>query len=92
MRRVISKVKGFVFMGLAAILLAGVSSANAAVPGCGNGLDLTFNPVLESFLAESTQGNVNGDGFVCLKFLNGNGKFDLIIVDNKSQGHEPDPE
>jgi hypothetical protein len=92
MRKVISKVKGFVFMGLAAISLAGVSSANAAVPGCGNGFELTPSPDLEIFLASTTQGNVNGDGFVCLKFLNGNGRFDIVIIDNKSQGHEPDPE
>lgn len=45
MCKVISKAKGLVFIGLAVVLLAGVPSANAAVPGCGSGLDLTFPPI-----------------------------------------------
>ena len=74
-------------VALSALLLPAHSlSAAGAVPGCGAGLELTNNPSLEAFLASTTGGNVNGDGYVCLKRLNEEAKFFGIVVDNRVGG------
>ncbi len=73
-----------------ASLALGAGTAGAANPpavaGCGNGLSLTFSPFLEGVVAGSTQGHVNGDGWVCLNragFDHSNGNFQrVVIVDN----------
>ena len=72
---------------------AGTGSASAKPPpgGCGNGFELRFDPSLEAFLSGQTQGNVNGDGFVCFKFTGQGarpaGMGQSIVVDNRVQGN-----
>ena len=67
---------------------AGVAGAENPPPvaGCGNGLSLIYSPSYEALIAASTQGHVNGDGWVCLNssgFDNSNGHFlAKVIVDN----------
>ena len=45
---------------------AGTASAGDPVGGCGNGFTLSYRPDIEAFLSDLTQGNVNGDGYVCV--------------------------
>jgi hypothetical protein len=70
-----------------ASLAFGAGAAHATNPppvgGCGNGLDLFFSPAFEEIVASSTQGHVNGDGWVCLNrsgLDNSNGHFNLVVV------------
>ena len=85
MSKVFSMVKRFVFAGAAVMSFVAVQSANTTVvPGCGNGLDLTFSPGLEALVAENNQGNVNWDGYVCYKPIGRPGY--IIVIDNRSEG------
>jgi hypothetical protein len=76
---------------VAVSLAVGAGTARAGSPpppvaGCGNGLSPTYSPALEALVSSSTQGNVNGDGWVCVNsagYENSNGHFDkIVIVDN----------
>ncbi len=76
-------VGGVVAMSLT--LGGGAASASGAVPGCGQGLVLVESPFLEGLVAAVTQGNVNGDGFVCIQFApaeKGGQEF-VIVIDNR---------
>jgi hypothetical protein len=53
------------------------------VAGCGNGLTLVFNPAAEALIAASTQGNVNGDGWICRNndgLIHSGGHFNFVVV------------
>ena len=66
-----------------ALLAAMAPAASAATPlgGCGNGLTLVENPAYEAAVSAATQGNVNGDGFVCrVDAANPRGLH--IVIDN----------
>lgn len=75
---------------VAASLALGVGTARAENPppvaGCGNGLSLVYNPSWEALIAATTQGHMNGDGWVCLNtsgFDNSNGHFNAkVVIDN----------
>lgn len=53
--------------------------------GCGNGLSLLFNPSHEALISDVQQGNVNGDGYVCVNDTPATkgGRGFVIIIDNK---------
>ena len=66
-----------------ALLAAAAPAASAATPigGCGNGFTLVENPSGEAAVSAATNGNVNGDGYICLSnFAHPRGLG--IIVDN----------
>jgi hypothetical protein len=60
-------------------------TAATAVPGCGDGLQLILDPGLEAALAAATQGNVNGDGYVCVRGIGRPGGY-IVVIDNTVGG------
>jgi hypothetical protein len=69
-------------------LAAGAARAENPPPvaGCGNGFTLVFNPAAEALVAAATQGNVNGDGWICRNSAprdNSNGHVGFsVVIDN----------
>lgn len=69
-----------------AVAAIGAAAAGACAPppalgGCGKGFTLIYDTTQEGVLADRTQGNVNGDGYVCRQSHASPGG-DIIIVDN----------
>ena len=71
--------------------MASIATAEVPLGYCGNGHQLYFDPILESFLANNQQDNVNFDGFVCINTAaleNGDRGFIVITDNNRQSPHD----